>query len=221
VAKGERPHNSVRPRLRATWKLPDFSRFTRFNNARFARLNYTTSAPGLSNLNFAPRQSLSAKSGMSDTSIISSPHAAQLDALGVDALVLFNRFYQPDIDIEELEVRRVNLSSPAELLLRLRWLAILSGRVRASLGATGGVHTAIDAVKAVMAGAHGVQMVAALLQRGPAYLAQVRDELARWLEEHDYESLEQMRGSMSLERCDDPRAYERANYVALLQSWHG
>jgi len=145
--------------------------------------------------------------------------AAKLDRLGVDAILLFNRFYQPDIDVEQLEVLRVNLSSPAELLLRLRWLAILSGRVRPSLGATGGVHSAIDAIKAVMAGAHGVQMVSALLQRGPAYLRQVRDDLARWLEGHEYESLAQMQGSMNLLRCDNPKMYERANYMKILQSW--
>jgi len=145
--------------------------------------------------------------------------ARRLDALGVDAIVLFNRFYQPDIDVEQLEVLRVNLSSPAELLLRLRWLAILSGRLKASLAVTGGVHSAQDAIKAVMAGAHGVQMVSALLRRGPDYLKDVRDQLGRWLEEHEYESLRQMQGSMSLLRCDNPRAYERANYVAILQSW--
>jgi len=145
--------------------------------------------------------------------------AAKLDRLGVDAILLFNRFYQPDIDVEQLEVLRVNLSSPAELLLRLRWLAMLSGRVRPSLGATGGVHSAVDAVKAVMAGAHGVQMVSALLQRGPAYLRQVRDDLERWLEAHEYESLAQMQGSMSLLRCDNPKMYERTNYMRILQSW--
>jgi dihydroorotate dehydrogenase (fumarate) len=145
--------------------------------------------------------------------------AHRLDALGVDALVLFNRFYQPDIDVEQLEVLRVNLSSPAELLLRLRWLAVLSGRVRASLAATGGVHEARDAVKAVMAGAHGVQMVSALLRHGPEHLRKVRNELALWLEEHEYDSLRQMQGSMSLLRCSNPRAYERANYVAILHSW--
>jgi dihydroorotate dehydrogenase (fumarate) len=147
--------------------------------------------------------------------------AAKLDEIGVDAILLFNRFYQPDIDVEQLEVLRVNLSSPAELLLRLRWIAILSGRVRTSLGATGGVHSALDAVKAVMAGAHGVQMVSALLQRGPSYLRQVRDDLARWLEEHEYESLSQMQGSMSLLRCDNPKMYERSNYMRILQSWEG
>jgi dihydroorotate dehydrogenase (fumarate) len=146
--------------------------------------------------------------------------ARSLDETGVDALVLFNRFYQPDIDVEALEVARVvNLSTPAELLLRLRWLAILSGRVRPSLAVTGGVHTATDAIKAVMAGAHAVQMVSALLAHGPGHLKEVRDQMSYWLELHEYESLRQMQGSMSLLRCDNPKAYERANYITLLQSW--
>jgi dihydroorotate dehydrogenase (fumarate) len=145
--------------------------------------------------------------------------AKRLDKLGVDALVLFNRFYQPDIDVEQLEVIRVNLSSPSELLLRIRWVGILAGRIQASLAVTGGVHTVVDVVKAIMAGANGVQMVSALLQHGPAYLKRIRADLARWLEEHEYESLEQMRGSMSLLRCDNPRMYERANYMRILQSW--
>jgi dihydroorotate dehydrogenase (fumarate) len=145
--------------------------------------------------------------------------AKSLDQLGADALVLFNRFYQPDIDIEALEVARVvHLSTPAELLLRLRWLAILSGRLRASLAVTGGVHTAPDAIKAVMAGANAVQMVSALLAHGPDHLRAVRSAMAQWLEEHEYESLQSMRGSMSLLRCDNPRAYERANYIKILQS---
>jgi dihydroorotate dehydrogenase (fumarate) len=148
-----------------------------------------------------------------------SNFAKQLDELDVNALVLFNRFYQPDIDIEELQAVRVNLSSPADLLLRLRWLALLHGKVRASLAATGGVHSAADAIKAVMAGADAVQIVSALLQRGPAYLKEVREGMARWLEEHAYDSLGQMRGSMSLAHCADPKAYERANYIRLLQSW--
>jgi dihydroorotate dehydrogenase (fumarate) len=147
-------------------------------------------------------------------------YARKLDELGVDALILFNRFYQPDIDVESLDLlRTVSLSNPAELCVRLRWLGILSGKVRASLAATGGVHTAVDAVKAVMAGAHAAQMTSALLRHGPDYLRQVRVGLAQWLEEHEYESLAQMRGSMSLERCPDPRAYERANYMKILQSW--
>jgi dihydroorotate dehydrogenase (fumarate) len=143
-----------------------------------------------------------------------------LDKLGINALVLFNRFYQPDIDIENLEVERVvHLSTPAELLLRLRWLAILSGRVKASLAATGGIHGVVEVIKAVMAGAHAVQMVSALLARGPNHLREVRLALAQWLEEHEYQSLREMQGSMSLLRCDNPKAYERANYIKILQSW--
>jgi dihydroorotate dehydrogenase (fumarate) len=146
--------------------------------------------------------------------------ARSLDEIGVDALVLFNRFYQPDIDIEQLEVLRVvHLSTSEELLLRLRWLAILSGRLKASLAVTGGVHSAADAIKAVMAGAHTVQMVSALLARGPGYLTEVRQALAQWLEQHEYQSLREMRGSLNLLRCDNPKAYERANYIKILQSW--
>jgi dihydroorotate dehydrogenase (fumarate) len=146
--------------------------------------------------------------------------AAQLDGLGADGLVLFNRFYQPDIDVETLEVvPRLHLSDSSELLLRLRWLAILSGHVRASLAVTGGVHTAVDTIKAVMAGAHAVQLVSALLQHGPEHLKTIREEMVRWMEEHEYQSLRQMQGSMNLTRCPDPAAFERANYVRVLQSW--
>jgi dihydroorotate dehydrogenase (fumarate) len=146
--------------------------------------------------------------------------AARLDEAGADGLVIFNRFYQPDIDMEALDVLpTVRLSDSGELLLRLRWLAILSGRVRASLAVTGGVHTAADAIKAVMAGAHAVQMVSALLKRGPEHLRRVREEMAQWMEEHGYESLSQMRGSMSLVRSGNPAALERANYMRVLQSW--
>ena len=145
--------------------------------------------------------------------------AHQLDQAGADALVLFNRFYQPDIDPEQMNLLRVNLSSPSELNLRLRWIGVLSGRIRPSLAVTGGVHTAMDAIKAVMAGAHGVQMVSALLRNGSAHLGKVKNDLTYWLEEHGYDSLEQMQGSMSLLRCPDPLAYERANYIRLLQSW--
>ena len=148
-----------------------------------------------------------------------SNFAGQLDALRVDGLVLFNRFYQPDIDVEALEVLRVNLSSSSELLLRLRWIAALSGKVNASLSCTGGVHTSIDAIKAVMTGAHCVQLVSSLLHNGPAYLAQVRQGMADWMEQHEYESLKQMQGSMNLMRCPDPKVFERANYLHILQSW--
>ncbi len=151
----------------------------------------------------------------------SLPHfAAALEEAGASGLVLFNRFYQPDIDVEELEMeRRLDLSTSGDLLLRVNWLGILSAQRSIPLAASGGVHTGIDAVKAVMAGASAVQMVSALLQRGPARLAEVRDELSAWLVEHEYESLEQMRGSMNLAHCPDPRAFERLNYVRLLMGW--
>ncbi|MSO48896.1 MAG: dihydroorotate dehydrogenase-like protein [Acidobacteria bacterium] len=146
--------------------------------------------------------------------------AHQLDDAGASGLVLFNRFYQPDIDPDALDaVPRLQLSDSGDLLLRLRWLAILSGRVRASLAATGGAHTCIDTVKAVMAGAHAVQMVAALLLHGPSHLAKIRRELSHWLEVREYESLEQAQGSMSLLRCPNPEAFERGNYMKVLQTW--
>jgi len=146
--------------------------------------------------------------------------ASELDAASVDGLVLFNRFYQPDIDPETLDVTpSLRLSTHDELLLRLRWLAMLSGRVKASLAVTGGVHDARDAIKAIMAGADAVQMVSAILLRGPKALADVRTEVTRWLEEHEYESLAQMKGSMNLLSCPDPAAYERANYARVLQSY--
>jgi dihydroorotate dehydrogenase (fumarate) len=148
--------------------------------------------------------------------------AASLDEAGIDGLVLFNRFYQPDIDLDVLEaVPRLRLSDPSELLLRVRWLAILSGRVRASLAASGGVHGVEDVVKAVMAGAHAVQLVSALLAHGPEHLITLRRGLMAWMEERDYESIRQMQGSMSLERCPDPLAFERGNYMRVLQTWHG
>ncbi|HEX3555354.1 MAG TPA: dihydroorotate dehydrogenase-like protein [Thermoanaerobaculia bacterium] len=140
--------------------------------------------------------------------------ARQLDQEGADGLVLFNRFYQPDLDLEELDVQRtLRLSDASELPLRLRWLAILSGRVEASLLASGGIHGALDVLKTLMAGAHAVQMVSALLKRGPEYLSLVRDDMARWMAEHGYESVESLRGTLSLARCPDPAGYERANYA--------
>jgi dihydroorotate dehydrogenase (fumarate) len=149
-----------------------------------------------------------------------SHFAKQLDSAGIDGLVLFNRFYQPDLDIEELEIKRtVALSDSSELLLRLRWLAILFNKVKAPLAVTGGVHTAADAVKSIMAGAGVCQMVSALLRNGPGHLKVVHDDLVRWMEEREYESLRQMQGSMSLERVADPGAYERANYAKILQTW--
>jgi len=156
-----------------------------------------------------------------------SPHyssfanvAKRLDDAGADGLILFNRFYQPDINVEELEVEpSLSLSNSGALLLRLRWLAILSGRINADLAVTGGVHTALDAVKAVMCGAHAVQMVSALLANGANRLKAVREETAKWLEDHEYNSLKQMLGSMSMLKCPNPKAFERANYMQVLQSW--
>lgn len=137
---------------------------------------------------------------------------------GADGVVLFNRLYQPDIDVEELEaVPKLRLSDSSELLLRLRWLAVLSGRFKLSLAVTGGVHTATDILKAVMAGAHAVQMVSVLLRNGPEYLGTLRDAMASWMEEHGYESIDQMRGNMNLIRSPDPSAFERGNYIRILQ----
>ena len=152
----------------------------------------------------------------------SLPHlATDLRATGVDGLVLFNRFYQPDIDIHELAVvPQLRLSDSSELLLRLRWLAILSGRCSMTLAASGGVHTLNDVIKAVMAGAHGVQMVSALLKHGPGHVKVMLDELRAWMNEHEYSSVRQMQGCMSLARCPDPGAFERANYMRVLNSWH-
>lgn len=151
-----------------------------------------------------------------------SHFAHKLDGVGVKGLVLFNRFYQADIDVEELEaVPALHLSDSSELLLRLRWLAILSPQVKADLAVTGGVHTVVDAVKAVMAGAHAVQVVSALLRGGPDVLTKLTRQLIEWLEVHEYESLAQMRGSMNLAHSPDPGAFERTNYLKVLQSWKG
>jgi dihydroorotate dehydrogenase (fumarate) len=148
--------------------------------------------------------------------------ASRLDEAGADGLVLFNRFYQADVDPEELEaVRTLQLSNSSELLLRLRWLAILSGRLQLSLASSGGVHTPIDAVKATLCGADAIQVVSALLRNGPGHLTILRDGLAGWLTDHEYESLDQMKGSMNLERCPDAEAYERANYMHILQGYPG
>jgi dihydroorotate dehydrogenase (fumarate) len=146
--------------------------------------------------------------------------AARLVDNGAHGLIVFNRFYQPDIDVDALEVTHtLRLSDSSELPLRLRWLAALSGRLGCSLAVSGGVHTALDAVKAIMCGAHAVQTVSALLLHGPEHLAKVRYGLGAWLEENEYASLRQAQGSMNLARCPDPKAYERANYIQVLQSW--
>jgi len=146
--------------------------------------------------------------------------AKRLDAAGVDALVLFNRFYQPDFDLENLEVvPNLILSSSYELLLRLHWVAILYSHVKADMAVTGGVHSAKDVLKAMMAGARVAMMTSALLKHGIQHLTGVRDELAAWMEEHEYESIRQMQGSMSQRAVSDPAAFVRANYVKVLSSY--
>lgn len=146
--------------------------------------------------------------------------ARRLVDAGADALVIFNRFYQPDIDIDALDVApTLVLSDPAELKLVLRWLAILHGRVEADLAATTGVHTAEDAVKAILAGATVVMMASALLRHGPGRLTETRDGLAAWLEHGEYGSVAQARGSMSYQAVPDPSAYERAGYMQTLTSY--
>lgn len=146
--------------------------------------------------------------------------AKNLRDAGARALILFNRFFEPDVDPENIDVvPRMELSSSTELLLRLRWLAIISGTIDIDLAVTGGVHTEIDVVKAIMCGAHAVQVVSAPLKFGPARITTLRDALADWLDTHEYTSAQQMRGSMNLKRCPDPNAHTRAQYVRLLQTW--
>ncbi len=146
--------------------------------------------------------------------------ACELERAGAAGVVLFNRFYQPEINAEELEVSpQLKLSDRSELLLRLRWLAIISPHLRGSLAASGGVHAAIDVVKALLAGAHVVQLVSALLQHGPQHLAMVLEDLRAWLAEHEYTEISQLRGAMNHQRCPDPAGFERANYIRILQSW--
>jgi dihydroorotate dehydrogenase (fumarate) len=143
-----------------------------------------------------------------------------LDRADADGLVLFNRFYQPDFDLERLEVTpEVVLSTPVELPLRLRWVAILYGRVHADLAVTGGVHRAEDVLKCMMAGANVAMMTSALLQHGIEYIREVLDGITRWMNEREYESVVQMRGSMSQRAVAQPASFERANYIKVLRSY--
>jgi dihydroorotate dehydrogenase (fumarate) len=140
---------------------------------------------------------------------------------GADALVLFNRFYQPDIDLESLEVRpNVLLSTPQALRVPLRWIALLYGRLPASLAATGGIHTGEDALKAFMVGADVAMFCSALLRHGIGHLETVTAEVLHWMEEHEYESIAQMKGSMSQKSCADPTAFERAQYMKAITGYH-
>lgn len=146
--------------------------------------------------------------------------ASRLSDHGADALVLFNRFYQPDFDLESLEVApRLVLSNSSELRLPLRWVAILYGRVKPDLAITSGIHTSQDVIKGLMAGAKVTMMASELLQNGIRRVSQVLNELAAWLHEHEYESVMQMIGAMSQKHCTEPAAFERANYIKMLDSY--
>lgn len=145
---------------------------------------------------------------------------SQLQRVGVKGIVLFNRFYQPDINVRFQEVApKLELSDSTELLLRLRWLAILSGRVPVDLAVTGGVHTPNDVIKSILAGAHGVQVVSSLLRHGPMHLRSLVTGLTHYLEEHHLHSLDDLRGKLNLSQSPNPEAYERANYVHSLLYW--
>jgi len=146
--------------------------------------------------------------------------ARQFEEAGADALVLFNRFYQADIDIASMRTTaHVELSTSSELLLRLHWLAILFGRVRPALAVTGGVNTPEDGVKALLAGADVVQLVSALLRHGAAHVQTMRRGLEEWMDENDFDTVDDLRGEASLERALDPASVERAGYIRTLQSW--
>jgi dihydroorotate dehydrogenase (fumarate) len=146
--------------------------------------------------------------------------ATKLDAAGADGLVLFNRFYQPDIDLDNLEVvPDLRLSSPHEMRLPLRWIAILYGRLHASLAATTGIATGADVIKMVMAGADVTQVCSVLLRKGIGELQTILRDVQAWMQEHEYESVAQMKGSMSQKACADPGAFERANYMKALSSY--
>jgi len=145
--------------------------------------------------------------------------AKRLDEAGASALVLFNRFYQPDINLEELEIQpNVLLSGPQALRLPLTWIGILYGRIRANLAATSGVHSGEDVVKLLMVGADVTMLCSALLRNGIDHLRKVESGLLEWMEKHEYESVQQMKGSMSQIRCPNPSAFERAQYMKAVKS---
>jgi dihydroorotate dehydrogenase (fumarate) len=147
--------------------------------------------------------------------------AKHLCEAGADGLVLFNRFYQPDIDIEALEVQpRLLLSTPQSLRLPLHWIGILYGRLQADLAATSGIHNAEDVVRLLMAGATVTQVVGVLLRHGVAHLRSIEQDLENWLTEHEYADLSQLRGTMSQRNCPDPSQFERVQYMKTLQTYH-
>jgi dihydroorotate dehydrogenase (fumarate) len=144
----------------------------------------------------------------------------ELCKAGASGIVLFNRFYQPDINIESLEVQpRLHLSSSEALRLPLRWIALLYGRIPADLALTSGVHTYQDAIKGIMAGASVVMMASELLQHGMIRIQEIQESMNQWLDDNNYDSVEQMQGSMSQIHVSDPTAFERANYMRVLKSW--
>ncbi|HEX5218109.1 MAG TPA: dihydroorotate dehydrogenase-like protein [Verrucomicrobiae bacterium] len=146
--------------------------------------------------------------------------ARRLEAVGADGLTLFNRFYQPDMDLESLEVTpNILLSTPMAMRVPLRWIAILRSQVGLSLAATSGIHRATDAIKMLMAGADVTMLCSALLRHGIKHLATVENDLKAWMEEHDYESVNQLQGSMSQQNCPDPAAFERAQYMRAVSSY--
>ena len=146
--------------------------------------------------------------------------ARRLVSAGARGLVLFNRFYQPDVDLDRLEVApTIELSTPAEIRLPLLWIAVLHGRVEASLAATTGVHTYAEVAKYLLAGADVVMTTSALLRHGPGHVRTLVDGLAAWLDSKGFESVAQIKGSMSQRHVTDPSAFERANYMKVLQSW--
>jgi dihydroorotate dehydrogenase (fumarate) len=149
-----------------------------------------------------------------------SAMAKRFDQAGADALVLFNRFYQPDIDLESLEVvPNLVLSTSESMRLPLRWVAILHGKIKASIAATTGIHTAEDVLKMIMVGADVTMVCAALFQKGVKHISKILADMKKWMEEHEYESLNQMKGSMSHKSVAEPAAFERANYMKVLKSY--
>jgi dihydroorotate dehydrogenase (fumarate) len=146
--------------------------------------------------------------------------ATQLDRLGVDAIVLFNRFYQPDIDLDtEMVTPNIELSTSSELRMRLRWVAILYGHVKANLAITGGVHSAEDALKSILAGADVAMVASTLLKNGPGYVKTIVDGMSDWMDGRDYADIGRIRGKLSQRHVSNPSAFERANYMQVLQSY--
>jgi dihydroorotate dehydrogenase (fumarate) len=146
--------------------------------------------------------------------------ARRLEAGGADGLTLFNRFYQPDMDLESLEVTpNILLSTPMAMRVPLRWIAILRDQVKVSLAATSGIHRATDAIKMLMAGADVTMLCSALLRHGVKHLATVESEMRAWMEQHDYESVQQLKGSMSQKNCPAPGAFERAQYMRAVSTY--